>query len=444
LTAELSGRRLLGIAAIFKNEGPYILEWLAFHRVVGVGRFFIADNDSDDGTTELLEALQSAGLVDRMPFPTVAGSPPQLLAYDALMSRHRNEVDWVAFIDADEFMMPADGRDSIRSVFQAVKHDVGAVALNWAIYGSSNRLRPYRGLVIERFTRRAQQMVSMNCHYKTVVRAQAYVSHHDNPHRFRIGRGYRYAHADGGIVEDHPKYGLGLSRAVTWRPVRINHYVIKSRAEFDRKKVPRGRATILTSTRDAAFFRGHDRNEESDPVPRHLVEATRAEMERIRAVLRARGVPEDIVRLDETVSALEPLADTGLGRGEIEQAYLEDGRVVLKGWALTSANRPAGAISLHVYGQAVNPLTAERQKRPDIVARNPGASEESGFLLSCEPAKLASVPETAVEVRIGGDGALALGLPPGISWPTLPCGSASPGGRGSRAGEIAAARRPGL
>ena len=38
----------LAIGAIFKNEGPYILEWIAFHRAVGVDRFFIADNASDE------------------------------------------------------------------------------------------------------------------------------------------------------------------------------------------------------------------------------------------------------------------------------------------------------------------------------------------------------------------------------------------------------------
>ena len=38
----------LAIGAIVKNEGPYLLEWIAFHRVVGVDRFFIADNASTD------------------------------------------------------------------------------------------------------------------------------------------------------------------------------------------------------------------------------------------------------------------------------------------------------------------------------------------------------------------------------------------------------------
>ena len=38
-----------------KNEGPYILEWLAYHRIVGFEDFLIYTNDCEDGTTEILE-----------------------------------------------------------------------------------------------------------------------------------------------------------------------------------------------------------------------------------------------------------------------------------------------------------------------------------------------------------------------------------------------------
>jgi hypothetical protein len=48
------GKEYLGIGAIYRWEGPNLREWVAFHRVVGVDRFFLYDNDSDD---EHLEAL---------------------------------------------------------------------------------------------------------------------------------------------------------------------------------------------------------------------------------------------------------------------------------------------------------------------------------------------------------------------------------------------------
>ena len=59
---------MIGVAAIFKNEFEYVIEWLAHHRAIGIKHFFIADNESNDGTSELLTALDNAGLVHRMPF----------------------------------------------------------------------------------------------------------------------------------------------------------------------------------------------------------------------------------------------------------------------------------------------------------------------------------------------------------------------------------------
>ncbi|WHI50417.1 glycosyltransferase family 2 protein [Microbulbifer sp. MLAF003] len=52
-----------GIAAIFKNEYEYILEWIVYHQLIGVDAFYIADNVSDDGSSQLLEALDSLGVI---------------------------------------------------------------------------------------------------------------------------------------------------------------------------------------------------------------------------------------------------------------------------------------------------------------------------------------------------------------------------------------------
>lgn len=38
----------LSIGAIFKDEAPYLAEWIEFHRLVGVEHFFLYDNLSTD------------------------------------------------------------------------------------------------------------------------------------------------------------------------------------------------------------------------------------------------------------------------------------------------------------------------------------------------------------------------------------------------------------
>jgi hypothetical protein len=42
-----------------KNEGPFILEWLAWHRAIGVQDFLIYTNDCTDGTDTFLMLLQT-------------------------------------------------------------------------------------------------------------------------------------------------------------------------------------------------------------------------------------------------------------------------------------------------------------------------------------------------------------------------------------------------
>src|SRR5947209_4668609 len=38
----------LAICAIFKDEAPYLAEWVTFHRLMGVDRFYLYDNRSTD------------------------------------------------------------------------------------------------------------------------------------------------------------------------------------------------------------------------------------------------------------------------------------------------------------------------------------------------------------------------------------------------------------
>jgi hypothetical protein len=60
------------IVTCMKNEGPFILEWVAYHRSIGIGNFIVFSNDCADGTVELLDRLDELGLVTHLPNPAVA------------------------------------------------------------------------------------------------------------------------------------------------------------------------------------------------------------------------------------------------------------------------------------------------------------------------------------------------------------------------------------
>jgi hypothetical protein len=275
----------LAVGAIVRDEGPYLLEWIAFHRVLGVEAFFIADNASTDGGTALLAALAATGVVRHLPFPDRPDRRPQLPAYAEILRRHRGDADWIAFLDADEFLLPAPGAGTLRQVVAslAARSEVGAIAVNWALYGSSGHRHADEGLVIERFTRRAARFRFPNRHFKSIVRSAAAVGVGPNPHVFELLPPFRTVHCDGGELSAHA--GLrGLSADVPWRPLRINHYVVKSREEFMTRKRPRGRATT-TGQRSPGFFDSHDMNDLPDPPSPALVQATRRERDRLAALV---------------------------------------------------------------------------------------------------------------------------------------------------------------
>lgn len=263
----------LAVAAIVKNEADSLPEWLAYHRLVGACHFLIADNGSSDGTRALLAARDDVTLLD---VPTEGKVPPQLEAYERLLAACPSRIEVLAFIDADEFLVPMDAAGPAAGETRRVPsllpwlerrfadESVGAVVLNWACFGSSGEVFREPGLVTERFTRRAAQGFGPNHHYKSLVRPDR-VAGFDNPHHVRLGRG-RHVDARGEPLrlrsDAQGKERLGLSDAVVWEGARINHYIVKSVEEFLAGKARRGSASRAEYVKGRSYFERHDRNDE--------------------------------------------------------------------------------------------------------------------------------------------------------------------------------------
>ena len=259
----------VGIAAIVKNEAPYLREWIAFHREIGVTDFFIADNGSTDGTEELLTDLARKKHIVRL---RVLGIAKQVPAYNHILSKFGERCDWLAFIDADEFLLPESG--SIAAYLETLTDKaIGAVTVSWAVYGSSGHETRTEGLVIERFTRRGRQQAIRNRLCKSIVRPHA-IEKVLGAHRALLKEGFIEVTSDG--VPTDPSVPL-MKRPPVWVGIRLNHYVIKSREEFITNKQPRGMADRDVRRGDG-FFKAHDLNYVSDPMPARLVVATKKRM----------------------------------------------------------------------------------------------------------------------------------------------------------------------
>ena len=66
-----AGQKL--VLSTMKNEGPFVLEWVAHHRAIGFDGFVIFSNDCTDGTDRILDRLDDAAAeldvaLARMPY----------------------------------------------------------------------------------------------------------------------------------------------------------------------------------------------------------------------------------------------------------------------------------------------------------------------------------------------------------------------------------------
>lgn len=96
----------LAICAIFREEAPFLADWIRFHKHVGVSKFYLYNNFSTDNFRDVLEPFIADGSVILHDWPVEVG---QLSAYRHCLTHHWRDARWIAFIDIDEFLFDARG-----------------------------------------------------------------------------------------------------------------------------------------------------------------------------------------------------------------------------------------------------------------------------------------------------------------------------------------------
>lgn len=242
-------RDTLSVVAICKNEGAYLAEWLVYHRLVGVDRFYIYDNASTDNTREVLEPFIREGWVVYTPWPYAR---QQIQAYNDALPKVRLSTQWLAIIDLDEFIVPV-AKKTIPEILDDYRDEVGLSA-HWVFYGDNGHATKTSGLVIERFTARAAVPEPF---VKAIV----------NPRAAFALRGHHgcYVGNRSGVNEQGVKVRSQTDQASMAR-IRINHYWGKSWEEYCEKQA-KGRADDAKPLpADDSKFKGHNRNEVQDPI----------------------------------------------------------------------------------------------------------------------------------------------------------------------------------
>jgi O-antigen biosynthesis protein len=262
------GVERIAICAIFRDEAPYLLEWLAFHDMIGVDQFYLYDNGSSDGGGDLIRRSRLARNVTLIDWPE---RPGQLSAYSDFRVNHARPFTWAAFIDIDEFIMPLAGC-SIRDILVRTAYQpYAAILLQWLVFGPSGQHRRPDGLVIENYTRRLPQTADVCRHVKTLVRTEQLLGIDYTPHAAECSGPACNTRGDNVLP-------YAIQPTECHDVMVINHYFTKSLEDWEFKR-RRGRGDSREPYQERVF---------SDVAGEAVVEDTRATrfVPRLRALLR--------------------------------------------------------------------------------------------------------------------------------------------------------------
>ncbi|WOL13436.1 hypothetical protein Cni_G22206 [Canna indica] len=231
--------RICSCTMVF-NVAKFLPEWVAYHAGVGIEQFILYDNGSEDGLDSVVSQLVSEGFnmeTRSWPWPKT-----QEAGFSHCAAENRDECEWMAFLDVDEFVLaPAwTGSDrpdrSMISSLISVPPEVGQVAIRCLDFGPSGQRVHPRGGATQGYTCRRR----IDERHKSFVRLDAVgYSLTNSIHHFELGDEFK-------------------TRWKNVREARVNHYKYQAWDEF-KVKFRRRVSTYVADWRESTNLGSKDR-----------------------------------------------------------------------------------------------------------------------------------------------------------------------------------------
>ncbi len=245
------------IVSVMRNEGPYILEWLAHHFALGFDDLLIFTNHCTDNTDRILDRLEylMPHRVKHQPNPKVMFPDKGIwhimaLRFAGHFGRYR-AADWLYVTDADEFLILKKKHKSLDDLMNGLG-DADAVSLTSVPFNSGGHKSLTTGQVKKQFTQTSKDLKAAKAEGRDTITAvktlfRASVKGARRPHRPVTpdfsSTGQRWINGSGHVMPSEWTDGRGkaIEANGTTDHAQLNHYSIKSAADF-LLKVDRGDA----------------------------------------------------------------------------------------------------------------------------------------------------------------------------------------------------------
>ncbi len=286
LPADNSGKVIVGC---MKNEAPYILEWVAYHRAIGVDNFLIYTNACEDNTDDILGRLQEMGLLQHRLNNNWKGKSPQQHALNQSLKEDAiKNAEWVIHIDVDEYINVRCGNGTIDDFIAAVPNATN-VAMTWRLFGHNGVERFEDRLVIDQFETCAPKFCPKPhtvWGFKTMTRnigAYDKISCHrpTKPRPERM-KDVTWVNGSGRPMGDKAKQGGWRSSKFTigYDLIQLNHYALRSAESFLIKR-QRGRALHVDRSIGINYWIRMDWDDHKDLSIKRNLDRTRQELDRL-------------------------------------------------------------------------------------------------------------------------------------------------------------------
>lgn len=234
---------MIVVCAIIKDE-PDLLEWLAYHRLLGVDHFYLYDNGSQPPIATPWE------------FVTVYAWPhgTQNDAYDDFLFNKKVPCEWVAFIDGDEYVV-LKRHASLRQFLCEYDASVDSVGLAWLLFDSNGHRErpPPSSLVIESYTRRLRESDGTMKRILRPEKVRSIPGAHMRAHCVSVDYSVQDRLKDVNAL-GAPVRGIHTDDAdATTQIACIHHYYTRSLEDWHRR-LKRGQARPRSRCTEAAFW----------------------------------------------------------------------------------------------------------------------------------------------------------------------------------------------
>ncbi|WGV16653.1 glycosyltransferase family 2 protein [Fuscovulum ytuae] len=248
--------RVLAIMTV-RNEGSFLLEWLAHHRAAGITDVLVFSNDCTDGTDLMLDRLAQMGWLTHIRNDGPHEKGPQWHALKTAAAHPLTKsADWILVCDIDEFVNIHVGNRTIPALLDALP-EADAITLTWRMFGNAGVVGLTDAPVTETFLQAAPDPLEWPW------RAVMFKTLYRNDGRF----GQPGVHRPKGQATDRQRWFDSAGRPLPGGPQRIfsplgqpqyrlaqlNHYALGSMEGY-LVKADRGRANRDASAFDLGYW----------------------------------------------------------------------------------------------------------------------------------------------------------------------------------------------